>query len=95
MRERVKGFAVQLGYAPNPLVQALMTQRRRKLESHGESIALVTSVPESEWQRKDVCRWYWRGIQERAEQLGYHLEVICLDDLPGHARYKRCHPRLI
>jgi DNA-binding LacI/PurR family transcriptional regulator len=90
VRERVKGFAVQLGYAPNPLVQALMTQRRRKLEPHGESIALVTSVPESEWQKKDVCRWYWRGIQERAEQLGYHVEVICLDDLHGNpARLRR------
>ena len=90
VRERVKGFAVQLGYAPNPLVQALMTQRRRKLEPHGESIALVTSVPESEWQKKDVCRWYWRGIQERAEQIGYHVEVICLDDLHGNpARLRR------
>ncbi len=31
VRERVKGFAVQLGYAPNPLVQALrlISVRRR------------------------------------------------------------------
>jgi len=90
VRDRVKGIATQLGYSPNPLVQALMTQRRRKLEPHGESIALVTSVAESEWRKKDVCVWYWRGIQERAEQFGYHVEVICLEDLHGNpARLQR------
>lgn len=84
VRDRVKTAAAALGYAPNPLVQALMTQRRRKLEPHSESIALVTSVPEQEWRKKDVCRWYWRGLQERAEQLGYRIEVLCLDDLHGN-----------
>ena len=90
VRERVKSVAMKLGYAPNPLVQALMTQRRRKLEPHSESIALVTSIPEHEWQKKDVCRWYWRGLRERAEQLGYRVEVLCLDDLHGNpARLRR------
>lgn len=90
VRERVKSAAARLGYAPNPLVQALMTQRRRKLEPHSESIALVTSIPEHEWQKKDVCRWYWRGLRERAEQLGYRVEVLCLDDLHGNpARLRR------
>ena len=90
VRERVKSAAARLGYSPNPLVQALMAQRRRKLEPHGESIALVTSVPEQEWKTKDVCVWYWRGIQERAQQLGYQIEVVCLEDMHGNpARLRR------
>lgn len=90
VRHRVKASAIELGYAPNPLVQALMAQRRRKQEPHEETIAVVTSVPEAEWRKKDVCRWYWQGMQDRAAQLGYCLTVICLDDLHGNpARLQR------
>lgn len=84
VRDRVQRAAHALGYSPNPLVQALMTQRRRRQEPHGENIALVTSVPEHEWRTKDVCAWYWRGLQERSLQLGYQLEVLCLEDLHGN-----------
>lgn len=90
VRDQVKALAGQLGYAPNPLVQALMTQRRRKLEPHGETVALVTNVPEESWRKKDVCRWYWKGLKERAEQLGYLLEVISMEDLHSNpARLKK------
>ena len=81
VRQQVKEAAAALGYAPNPLVQALMTQRRRKLDPHGETIALVTNVAEEAWRKKDVCRWYWKGLSERAEQLGYQLEVFSMEDL--------------
>ncbi|MDB6138013.1 MAG: LacI family transcriptional regulator, fructose operon transcriptional repressor [Verrucomicrobiaceae bacterium] len=81
VRQKVKAAALALGYAPNPLVQALMTQRRRKLEPHGETIALVTNVSEEAWRKKDVCIWYWKGLRERAAQLGYQLEVFSMEDL--------------
>lgn len=83
VRERVKAAAAKLGYAPNPLVQALMTQRRRKLGPHGETLALVTNVPREAWQKKDVCRWYLSGLAERAVQLGYRVEVFFLGEERG------------
>ncbi len=84
VRMKVKAAASEAGYHPNPLVQALMSQRRRKQDHHGESIALVTSVPEKEWQKKDVCRWYWQGLKARAAELGYQFQVLCLEDLHGN-----------
>ncbi len=83
VRDRVKAECQRLGYSPNPLVQALMAQRRRKQGPHGECLALVTSVTERIWQSKDVCRWYWRGMVDRAEQLGYNLETFCFEDAQG------------
>ena len=84
VRERIKQAALALGYAPNPLVQALMMQRRLRQDPHGETLALVTNVPEEAWRSKDVCRWYWRGLEERANQLGYQIEVFSLEDLHGN-----------
>ena len=90
VRQRVKNCASKLGYSPNPLVQALMAQRRRKQGGdHGETIALVTNVPGEAWRSKDVCRWYFAGIEERAKQLGYHLEVISLSEMGGDVRKLR------
>ena len=84
VKDRVKEAVARLGYSPNPLVQALMAQRRRRQDPHEETLALITSVPEKEWRKKDVCRWYWQGMEERATQLGYRLTVICLDEVAGH-----------
>ncbi|HSJ02278.1 MAG TPA: LacI family DNA-binding transcriptional regulator [Verrucomicrobium sp.] len=82
IRDRVKAAAIELGYVPNPLVQSLMSQRRTGRESQvRETIALVTNYPHDAWPQKDVCRWYYRGIQERAQQLGYGVEVFSLEAL--------------
>lgn len=82
---RVKAAAQRLAYSPNPLIQALMTQRRRKQAHHGETLALITNVPDNGWQKKDVCLWYLKGIQKRARQLGYQLEIFSLGSLKGDA----------
>lgn len=87
--ERVKAVAQTLGYSPNPLIQALMTQRRRKQSHEGETLALITNVPDNGWQKKDVCLWYLKGIQKRARQLGYHLEIFSLGSLKGDAERLR------
>lgn len=90
VRKRVKAAAESIGYTPNPLVQALMTQRRRRLESHEETLALVTNVPDGVWRKKDVCRWYLQGIEARAQQLGYRIELFSLAELRGDvARLRR------
>lgn len=89
VKDRVRAAAQKLGYAPNPLVQALMTQRRRKLDPHGETLALITNVANEAWQKKDVCRWYLKGIQERAQQLGYQIEIFSLGSMRGDAERLR------
>jgi len=85
VRERIQKIASKLGYAPNPLIQALMTQRRRKLDPHGETLALITHVADEAWRKKDVCLWYLQGIQRRARQLGYQIEIFSPGPLKGDA----------
>lgn len=82
IRERVKEAARLLGYVPNPLVQSLMSLRRTGQEARAaETIALVTNYPHDAWPQKDVCRWYFKGIEERARQLGWRVEVFSLEAL--------------
>lgn len=84
-RTAVLEAAGRLGYQPHPLVQALMTQRRTGRAAAGEVLALITDYPGEAWRRKDVCRWYWQGMEERARQLGYQLEVLSLADYQNDA----------
>ncbi|MBV9489602.1 MAG: LacI family DNA-binding transcriptional regulator [Verrucomicrobia bacterium] len=84
-RQRVQETARKMGYRPNPLVSALMASRRRR-GGHGEVdvIALVTNYGGREgWRSKDVCRWFFDGIQARAAALGFRIEVIALGACHG------------
>jgi DNA-binding LacI/PurR family transcriptional regulator len=87
MRLKVRAVAGDLGYRPNPLVSALMANRRRR-GGAGEIdvIALVTSYGGREdWRAKQVCRWEFDGIQARAAMLGFRIEVFSLHDYQGNA----------
>jgi LacI family transcriptional regulator len=81
VRDKVKAAAQSLGYVPNPLVQSLMSQRRTRSKSGVETMALITNYPHDAWQEKDVCRWYFSGMEKRARQLGYRIEVFSLEAL--------------
>src|SRR4051812_8411327 len=73
MREQVRQLAETMGYRPNPLVSALMANRRRR-GGAGEVgvIALITNYGgRHDWRTKDVCRWEYEGIVRRAEELGF------------------------
>ena len=87
MRQRARDTAASLGYQPNPLVSALMANRRRR-GGAGEVdvIALVTSYGGREnWRSKDVCRWEFDGIQSRAAALGFRVEVFPLSEYRNDA----------
>lgn len=86
-RAHIKSTAQKMGYTPNPLVSALMANRRRR-GSSGEVdvVALVTNYGGREaWRAKDVCRWEFDGIQERAAQLGFRVEEFPLREYRGDA----------
>lgn len=85
LRERVRRVADELGYRPNPLVSALMANRRRRGGAGAvDVIALVTSYGGREdWRKKDVCRWEFEGVERRARELGFRVEVFALADYGG------------
>jgi DNA-binding LacI/PurR family transcriptional regulator len=84
-RLRVQEMADKLRYRPNPLVSALMANRRRRGGSgEVDVIALVTNYGGREnWRSKDVCRWEFEGIQNRAHALGFRIEVFPLGEYRG------------
>jgi LacI family transcriptional regulator len=85
MSARVREMAKSLGYRPNPLISALMANRRRgNAASEIGVIALVTNYGgRVSWRSKDVCCWEFQGVQQRAEELGYRVEVFALGDYGG------------
>jgi LacI family transcriptional regulator len=85
MSARVREMAKALGYRPNPLISALMANRRRgDAANEIDVIALVTNYGgRVSWRSKDVCRWEFEGIQQRAGELGYRVEVFALRDYGG------------
>jgi LacI family transcriptional regulator/LacI family fructose operon transcriptional repressor len=85
LRARIRGIAEEMGYRPNPLVSALMANRRRRGGAGAvDTIALVTHYGgRQDWRTKDVCRWEYEGIRRRAEELGFRLELFPLSDYQG------------
>src|SRR6201987_2696313 len=85
IRQRVEEAAENLGYRPNPLVSALMANRRRRGSGGAvDVIALVTNYGgRKDWRTKDVCRWEYEGIQRRASELGFRVEIFALADYRG------------
>ena len=74
--ERIRRIADDLGYRPNPMVSALMTQLRHGRKVRKPSIlAYVTTYPtEDGWRRFAPFVAFYEGAKRRAETLGYVLE---------------------
>jgi LacI family transcriptional regulator len=75
-RRRIHEIAQHLGYRPNPLVSALMTQLRdiRKVP-RPTSLAYVTAHPTADgWRLPGPFVDFFEGAKSRATALGYTLE---------------------
>ncbi len=85
LRAIVQQKVQELGYRPNPMVSALMLNRRSASKHFGmNTIALITDYGGGDhWQQKDVCRWEYEGILKRADELGFHIEEFALADYGG------------
>jgi LacI family transcriptional regulator len=85
LRKQVRRVADEFGYQPNPLVSALMANRRRRGSGGAvDVIALVTDYRgKKDWRSKDVCCWEYQGIERRARELGFRIEIFALADYRG------------
>lgn len=83
-RQRIRGVAEEMGYRVDPLLSAFASRRRGKIEgSEATTIAYVTNFPSAwEWRDNPYYRRLHAGAQNRADQLGYHLEHFWLKE-PG------------
>ena len=81
-RARIKQMAQEMGYAPDPLLRALIAYRRHRMPRHSTpTLAYVTN-----WQ----TRWGWKkvpahlqffaGAEAKAKDLGYQLEHFWLHE---------------
>ena len=75
-RHKIHQIAQRLGYRPNPLVSALMTQLRDiRRVPRPTTLAYVTAYPTADgWRRPGPFVDFYDGARGRAEALGYTLE---------------------
>src|SRR5436190_12044397 len=73
---RIRDIANRLGYRPNPLASALMTQLRHSREiKRPSTLAYVTAYPTPDgWRGPGPFLEFFLGARKRAEELGYTLE---------------------
>lgn len=75
-RKRILNLADSLGYRPNPMVSALMSQlRHKRSRKQHEIIAYVTTnPPDNPWRRYPSLREMFAGAQSRAAALGFAVQ---------------------
>jgi LacI family transcriptional regulator len=78
-RQRIQTLAEQQGYRSDAVVSALMTRLRssRITRSHDTLAFLTFGKERNGWiQHSDNDRRYYAGLKNRAEKLGYDIEVF-------------------
>jgi LacI family transcriptional regulator len=81
-RERLQKLAASFGYQPKPLVAAAMAQMREGFPvAHRATLALLVFLYQRLEALQPFMQWI-RGIQQRADQLGYGLDRFNLCDHP-------------
>ncbi len=78
-RRHIQAMAQKLGYRPNPLISALMAQRRATRPTPACVLAYITMRSRPADYADLPHEWeFAAGAKLRAEQLGYKLESFCL-----------------
>jgi DNA-binding LacI/PurR family transcriptional regulator len=81
-RERIEKVAKQIGYRPDPALQALMVYRRSaKPSSYQGTLAWINNYESNPERLKQEFSKYFLGAQERCAELGYQLEEFRMLDL--------------
>ena len=89
--QKIRLIAERLGYRPNPLISALMTQLRHSKDvKRPSTIAYVTGYPTVDgWRQAGPFVEFFEGARARAEALGYTLEEWWLRK-PGLSEQRFC-----
>lgn len=84
----VQQTAKEMGYSPNPLVRALMSQvRQSKVGPTGEVLAFLTAhTEEGAWKHLPSLVEQFEGAKERAVELGFSVEPLWLGSHGERAR---------
>ncbi len=83
-RNRVEKAAAKLGYSKHALVSSLMAQLRNiRVRKDIQTIGFITSWPTREgWKTSPHHRLFFAGVEERAREQGYKVEIFWLRE-PG------------
>jgi LacI family transcriptional regulator len=90
-RKRIAQIARALGYRPNPLVSALMATRRSPRSQTGlDTIAFISSYDRpGGWRDKPTCVMAFKGIEQRAADLGFKIEVFSTREYRSPGRLEK------
>lgn len=89
-RERVKAFAKEVGYHPDPMLGSLVAYRQRnRPQSFQGALAWMTNYPTRDGWKKAALLGYFAGASRRAAELGYRLEEHWLQEPHLDARRMR------
>lgn len=83
-RTRVEKAAAKLGYSKHALVSSLMAQLRNiRVRQDTSTIGFVTAWPTRDgWKASPHHRLFFAGVEERAREQGYKIEMFWLRE-PG------------
>jgi LacI family transcriptional regulator len=77
-RARIAECAERLGYRPNPMISALMTNLRlRKSDAATTSIGYLSPFTPQQMRETPAAQRYFDGASRRAQELGYNLDFFC------------------
>lgn len=80
-RQVIQRAAQEMDYRPDPLVAALMANRRRnRRKSTYSTIAYLSPISRKESARHDYLAHFQSGVQKRALALGYGVEYFCTEE---------------
>ncbi len=87
-RQRIREIADQLGYRPDPTLQALVAYRKSQTtERRKETLAYITdSASRWGWRASPTAERLFVGAQRKAVELGYRLEHLWLGEAGMSAR---------
>lgn len=84
-KAKIIQLAEELGYRPNPLVTALMSDLRRKRSGRRCTLGFLNFFPgRDDWKEHPTFQQFHRGAQRRAEELGYRIELHWQGEVGGN-----------
>jgi DNA-binding LacI/PurR family transcriptional regulator len=86
-KAEVLRVAGELGYRPNPLVTALMSDLRRNRSGRRCTLGFLNFFPGKEdWREHPTFVQFHQGATQRADELGYRVELHWQGEVGGNSK---------